>query len=401
MVLATLDPFHAIAQELEARWAAREHDERCFAELATEVLGARALHREVSADDLLAWVLAADRIPEQFDLESKFGQPPLTLVRTRRFLIDALFWMDGTTEIHQHGFSGAFQVLSGGSVHSRYEWTLRERVNASILIGDTQFRGFELLGPGDTRTIGAGRALIHALFHLEQPSVTIVVRTIGDRECGPQYTYHAPHLATDPLVRDPLLQRKLEALAVLAKLGRDHEAAFVAQLANADFYTVFRLGQHYLDRVGDLGRLRTLLEGARSRHGERIDALIPVYEEMLRLGAIARKRAVLDGTEHRFFLAMLLVLPTREAILEAIATRYGGDPIERTVGWIQDLAAALGGGTTNDHSSVVLAEMLRGHAGEQLLERLEEDFDISEVREEIRTLEQQLRATPTLRNLLR
>lgn len=402
MVLSakTIDPFLAIARELESRWAAREHDERHFAELATEVLAARALHREVSADDILAWVLAADRIPDQFDLESKFGQPPITLVRTSRFVIDALFWLEGTTEIHQHGFSGAFQVLAGSSVHSRYDWTLRDRVNTAILIGDTKFRGFELLGPGDTRAIGAGRELIHGLFHLERPSVTIVVRTLGDREAGPQYTYHAPHIATDPLVRDPLLQRKLEALAVLAALGRDHQSAFAAQLFEADFYTVFRLGRHYMEQVGDLSKLRELLESARSRHGERIDALPAVFDEMLRTSAIVTKRERLIGADHRFFLAMLLVLPTRAAILDAIAQRYRGDPVQHVVGWIEDLATALGGDAISDHSSIVLREMLRGHTGDRLLERLEADFDIGDVRDDIRALERQLRRTTTLRSLL-
>jgi hypothetical protein len=123
----------------------------------------------------------------------------------------------------------------------------------------------------------------------------------------------------------------------------------------------------------------------------------------LRTSAIVKKRELLTRADHRFFLAMLLVLPERTLILDAIARRYpDGDPVTRIVGWIEDLADALGGvGATIDHSSIVLAEMLRGHAGDRLLARLDEDFDIEDVRDDIVLLEQQLREMISLRSLLR
>ena len=48
----------------------------------------------------------AQALPEQMDVEAAFGNPPVTLFAGLRFHIDVYFWLDGTTEIHQHAFAG-------------------------------------------------------------------------------------------------------------------------------------------------------------------------------------------------------------------------------------------------------------------------------------------------------
>src|SRR5688572_7336077 len=165
--------FDRLGRIIERRWREKNYDEAAFPELARTILVEE--QPQLTAREILTWVLATDVLPQQFDPQSTFGQPPLTMFRGARFLIDALFWMEGTTDIHQHGFAGAFQVLAGSSVHSQYRFVLEERISSSFLLGDVRFESFEILRPGDTRTIGAGQTLVHALFHLERPSVTIVV----------------------------------------------------------------------------------------------------------------------------------------------------------------------------------------------------------------------------------
>lgn len=404
-----LSVFERVGRLVDERWRQRNYDEAVFPDLAAGVLAELQPGRDVTALDLLAWVLRTDTLPHQFDPDSKFGQPPLTMYRAPRFVIDALFWMESTTDIHQHGFAGAFAVLAGSSVHSQYEFELGERISAAMLIGSLRFRGFEILGPGDIRTIGAGKALIHALFHLEQPSVTIVIRTYRDTEAGPQYLYYPPTLAIDPFFEDPLLARRLEALDVLAKLDLvAYEQAVGELFAHADLFAVFRVARHHLGRVQSLERLRALLERARPRHGARVELLPQVLEELARLRAIADRRKQLQGADHRFFLAMLLNLPTRQAILEAVTQRYpGAEPVDLVMQWIQDLAAAIAPRSAlagDDHTAAILAEMLRGHAGEELIARLKEDFDdddVERLRPDIIEIERSMRTAPMLRPLFR
>src|SRR3982751_818235 len=93
---------------VEERWRAANYDKAQFSRIATEALASARLPDEVRPDDLVAWALRSPSLPQQRDMASKFGQPPLTLFRAPRFYIDALHWLDGSTTVHQHGFSGAF-----------------------------------------------------------------------------------------------------------------------------------------------------------------------------------------------------------------------------------------------------------------------------------------------------
>jgi hypothetical protein len=47
----------------------------------------------------------------------------------------------------------------------------------------------ELLNVGDVQEIQAGRQYIHSLFHLDQPSATIVIRTEKSPLYLPQFAY--------------------------------------------------------------------------------------------------------------------------------------------------------------------------------------------------------------------
>ena len=402
-----LQLFAQIGRQVEARWRATNYDEVGFPELATAVLAEAQPGRTVSADDLLQWLLVTDVLPQQVDPSSKFGQPPITIYRGARFFIDALFWLDGTTEIHQHGFSGAFHVLSGGSVHTDYRWQLEDRISAALLFGRLELAGSELLRPGDTRPIRSGAGLIHGLFHLDRPSVSIVVRTYQDTECGPQYRYHPPSLAEDPFFDDGLVKRRLEALTVLRTLDpARYETAAAELVATSDFYLAYRIARQHLVAFEDLARTQALLEHGRARHGSRVDRLGPVFAELARISTLQTRREVLTGVDHRFFLALLLNLPTRRAILETIAARYPGtDPIELAAQWTVDLADAVAGGAAgSDHTDVVIGELLRGHQGEALLERLKLDHDADDVdraASAIQEIEHTLRAAPILKPLFR
>lgn len=69
-----------------------------------------------SLSELLDWTALTNDWPEQFDDESDFGQPPLTLYKDplNRFCIDAYFWAYADTDIHNHVFSGAGGPFSKG-----------------------------------------------------------------------------------------------------------------------------------------------------------------------------------------------------------------------------------------------------------------------------------------------
>ena len=67
-----------------------------------------------------------------------------------------------------------------------------------------QFAECELLHAGDTRTIHAGSNFIHALFHLDRPSISIVLRTRVEADVGPQYDYMPPFIAINRFEKNPI-----------------------------------------------------------------------------------------------------------------------------------------------------------------------------------------------------
>src|SRR2546430_14156652 len=81
-----------------------------------------------------------------------------------------------------------------------------------------------LLEAGRTVPLVSGRQDIHSLFHLDSPSVTVVVRTQHDPGTGPQLNYLPPHIAFDPHFSDTLMMRRKQLLDVL---DRTEDTRFV------------------------------------------------------------------------------------------------------------------------------------------------------------------------------
>lgn len=98
------------------------HDDpvRGAAEISADLLG-RPLDFDFGA--LARGVCEGGRLPPQRGHDQGFGQPAITLYSGERFLIEALCWHTGTPAIHHHAFSGAFRVMTGRSVHSRYSYS--------------------------------------------------------------------------------------------------------------------------------------------------------------------------------------------------------------------------------------------------------------------------------------
>jgi len=220
-----VDFFEALGERVGRAWRQAAYDELAFPEIATSMLAESRFAERVTLGDIVDWTATTARIPHQIDLDSEFGQPPLSVYAEERFFIQVIFWRDGTTAVHQHAFSGAFGVLAGGSIHSEYEWVPRRRVNAHLHFGDIERTELELLAAGDVRPIASGRRLIHSLFHLDRPSISVVVRTAQDADTGPQYTYWRPHCSRAAqrlrlLRRDPVVVRRRAGCQLGGQRGR-------------------------------------------------------------------------------------------------------------------------------------------------------------------------------------
>ena len=347
-----MELFQNVGEKLEEAWRAKDYDETVFPAMAAEALKNADLPSKVSPWEVIEWTLQQSELPRQKDVQARFGEPPITLFVAPRFHIDVYFWFEGTTSIHQHAFCGAFQVLEGSSIHSWYEFEKRDAVNSFCEIGEMSLRVCQLLEVSAVQEIRPGRQYIHSLFHLDQPSVTIVIRTDKSPLFLPQYDYQKPCLAVDPFYEHESTTKKLQSIAALFRAHHPDADRIVSDMLDtADFHTTFlilrtarsMLGSNRLNEVFNLStsqdRFAKLVQLVCDRHGERGEEFRRVFSRMDRLDEILKRRGFVTNPEHRFFLALLLNVDGKENIFSLIKQRYpNDDPIEKILDWVLELS---------------------------------------------------------------
>ena len=358
-----MEEFQELGAQVEALWRAENYSEKVFPEIAAHALVEADLPARVDPWEIIRWVHTAESLPQQYDVEGRFGNPPITLFAGPRFYIDVYYWLDGTTSIHQHSFTGAFQVLLGSSIHSRYSFREDKIINEQFSVGAVALEEVQLLKLKDVRMIRAGKNFIHSLFHLDRPSATITIRTEQTPSAALQYDYRKPHFALNPFFRNPLMIKKLQTVGLLLRMKhRDADAMIGDLVCSSDFQTAYlalaetylQLQSNEMDALFGLSagkdRFRAILDRCRTVHGELIDLVLPVLEEQERQMSIINRRGTITKDAHRFFLALLLNVPSREKILELVKQRYPDqDPVETILDWVEELGhtRVLGSKETN------------------------------------------------------
>src|ERR1700743_3407364 len=114
-----MDAFFAdLGNQILSRWKRENFSLAKFPEIAQKALDERPPAAHVELSKLIRDFLSPEEQP--FQTDSDFGEPEIVVYSHPRFYIQLLFWLDGTTAIHQHEFSGAFHVLHGSSIHAHY-----------------------------------------------------------------------------------------------------------------------------------------------------------------------------------------------------------------------------------------------------------------------------------------
>jgi hypothetical protein len=251
-----------------------------------------------------------------------------------------------------------------------------------------------LLKQGDIREIIPGPQFMHSLFHLERPSATITIRNYKTFDAAVQYSYYKPFLAYDPFFTDASLKRKLQTVKLLLGMKHPQTDRFIGELVeSADFQTAYAvldqafefLCHRELEEIVGVSRSRdrfqALLERARRKHSEVVDLLPPVFEETWREKEISRRRAMIKGEDHRFFMALLLNVPERTTVLRLVKEKFPEkDPINLIVGWIRELSATrifgshepnvLGIGNFDDKHLCIFKGLLKGLTEEEIKARV-------------------------------
>ena len=346
-----MQAFRELGVRIETEWRDKNYNDDVFPEIAANALLEADLVAKIDTWDPVRWVHTTTNFTHQQDPQATFGDPPITLFNGRRFFIDVYYWLDSTTSIHEHGFSGAFQVLHGGSVHGVYDFDQVFEINRRFRIGDISLRDVSLLSKGDIRMIPSGSRFVHSLFHLDRPSATVVVRTMGGDIR--QFNYVKPYLGLDGFYFEQWMQRKIQTVSLLLSSNHPDADQMIWDLLDAsDFHTTFlilnmairHLGSNNLEKLfrvsKSMDRFHAMLDHARQRHGALADLLPAVFDESLRQSDIIARRQTIEGADHRLFLGLLLNVPERTKLLELITQRFpDSDAVELIIRWVKELSS--------------------------------------------------------------
>jgi len=338
--------FTKLGRTILERWKRANFSLDKFPEIARAALDERPPSKHVDLPAFMRDFLLSEEHP--FQTDSPFAEPEIVAYSHPRFYIQVLFWMDGTTAIHQHEFSGAFHVMRGSSISAHYEFEKPKSITPFMRVGNVRMKKIEILETGRTLPIVSGQQTIHSLFHLDSPSITVVVRTQHDPGTGPQFNYLPPRLAIDPHQSDLLTMRRKQMLDVLEQVEDTGYAELVIQMiAELDFERGFYVLQHCMGRLQQSNEWDDAITTFEKKHGDLAAGVAATLQEEVRRDIIKSLRSTITDPDHRFFLALLMNSPTRADVLALVKQRFPGEsPVDVVLRWVEELIEVSDEGVT-------------------------------------------------------
>lgn len=377
-----MDFFERLGTHISRSWHRCNYDSAVFPEIANLALQEMPPISEVTLWDITKWTMLGNTLPAQYDLDADFGQPPLTVYNGPGFSIDILFWVTGVPRIHQHSFSGAFYVLDGSSIHSTWNFVADRTLLNRVLLGRLRLQDAELLTPGETRPIIAGSRHIHATFHLERPTLTVVVRTRNESGALPQYAYMFPSIAYASQEAPPHVIRRRQILSMLLASGRHREFSEVMRhaAATADAEALMYYLVSTYPHIPDQIERQDIMVMCALKHKELLDALGPALEYDRRRIEIVKLRQGIVEPDLQFCLALLLNIPDRIMILRLICDRYPlADPSDKMTAWIERISyCGLLGGPFGKEWLFVLKHLFEDRSKQTIISMFREQFGTHE-----------------------
>lgn len=337
--------FLMLGEHVAKQWLLNDFLEAAFPEIASSAFEAFPPSGYITLNDVIELGLLSNTKVPQIDMDEMFGQPPLVVYNSADFHIVVLFWRDDDTSIHEHSFSGAFNVFHGSSLHTNWSFRTQKRLSSRLLLGDLLFRKVEYLATGTTRMIVAGKELIHATYHLGNPTVSIVIRTNCEVGVLPQYEYYVPGVAYASFQSRNDAQRRMQLLRMLLKSGQTakFDEVFPKVIKSSDSYAAFLYVKETYFLLNNKMDRQWLINIACEKHICLEPYLTPMLDYLERQAKIdgIKKRITGNNPNLRLFLALLMNVPDREHIFALIRQSYPLKQPEVMVGnWIMELSEA-------------------------------------------------------------
>ena len=287
--------FKEIGEKLTTRCGEGELGDN-FPDLAAKALGEIPVPADVGIEFMADWALGRERLPEQVNFHSGFGEPALVVYEEPRFYAEVLFWFHSRTSIHSHGFYGAYRVLAGYSIEAEFAYHRESEPVPGIQMGELEPTGLRLITPGDIIPILPKEAFIHTVMHMGNPSLTLVIRNKGGMV---QYDYSLNGLGVNAYQDSPTHVRQAEVLSAYHEANPEgFETRLLKFLQTGTAHRMARIlkeMEHEIDERFLNGRLRDL---AVERFGPLGQAIIEPFGAT-KYGIRSRQRRILRSNFKR------------------------------------------------------------------------------------------------------
>jgi hypothetical protein len=216
-------------------------------------------------------------------------------------------------------------------------------LNEGFGVGELSLAGAERLRTGDVRTIEAGRDFVHAVYHMDTPTVSLVVRSKVDTRSLPQLAYLNPGIAFDrSAVGRDAIDKPLSALRVAAGVDRElflslARDAIIERDAHLAFEVVSRAARGPLLESPDV--VAELCELCIANHPALAPVLAGAVASQLRNLDLLTRRTKAKALDVRLLFALLLNVPRRAELLAIAGQQTGEDPVETVINWLRVASA--------------------------------------------------------------
>ncbi|RYF48002.1 MAG: hypothetical protein EOO38_11050 [Cytophagaceae bacterium] len=176
---------------------------------------------------------------------STFSDLYIQVYHNGRFMIEILNWWGGHVNVHDHDFSSVQFQLKGSALNASYKFDVHERAGA-LRFGDLKLSNADLWQEGSRSLVRPGPTETHGVFHLGEPTTSLLIRTTPTPRYGAQSNYF-PSIAAHYYVANDIQRKKLTALGLLARKNELEFRANLAQLlktqsVSENFFMLLKLG---------------------------------------------------------------------------------------------------------------------------------------------------------------
>lgn len=188
---------------------------------------------------------------------STFSDLYFQIYNNGRFMIEILNWAGSHVNVHDHDFSGVQFQLKGDALNVVYDFDRDDENHGALRFGELKVREAKIWKEGGRSMVRGGDVDPHCVFHLGQPTTSLLIRTLPTPRMGSQSNYF-PTLAAHYTVNTDLQRKKLTGLNLLSKQNpkafRECFMEFVDNQSLAEnFFMMLKLGPRlFTDDTVDL-----------------------------------------------------------------------------------------------------------------------------------------------------